>query len=60
MQLNSHILEIRADSVVLQTADASAAKEIPNQYVFILIGGESPDEFLQKTGIEIVEKAVTL
>ena len=60
VQLSSHVREIRADSVVLQTADASAAKEIPNQYVSILIGGESPEEFLQKTGIEIVEKAVTL
>jgi len=26
--------------------------------VFILIGGESPEAFLRKTGIEIVEKVI--
>ena len=33
--------------------------EIPNAFVFVLIGGESPEEFLQKTGVEIVEKVLT-
>ena len=33
--------------------------ETPNHYVFVLIGGESPEEFLRKTGIEIVEKVIT-
>ncbi len=60
VQLNSQVQEIRPDSVVLQAANAGTHAEIPNQYVFISIGGESPDEFLQKTGIEIVEKAITL
>jgi thioredoxin reductase len=32
--------------------------EMPNQFVFILIGGESPEGFLQKIGIEIVEKVI--
>jgi thioredoxin reductase len=30
--------------------------ELQNDYVFILIGGESPEGFLCKIGIEIVEK----
>ncbi len=29
---------------------------LPNDYVFLLLGGESPEEFLQKTGVLIVEK----
>ena len=58
VHFSSQVREVREDSVMLQTAGAE--KEIPNQYVFILIGGESPEEFLQKTGVEIVEKAVTL
>lgn len=31
---------------------------LPNDYTFILIGGESPEDFLRKVGIEIVEKAL--
>jgi thioredoxin reductase (NADPH) len=53
----SQVTEIRPDSVSLTAGGQS--REIANDYVFVLIGGESPDEFLQKTGIEIVEKAVT-
>ncbi len=32
--------------------------EMPNDYVFLLIGGESPEAFLRKIGIEIVEKVI--
>jgi len=31
---------------------------LANDFVFILVGGESPEEFLRKLGIDIVEKAV--
>ena len=34
------------------------AFELPNHYVFLLLGGESPEAFLRKTGIEIVEKVL--
>jgi len=34
--------------------------ELPNDYAIILIGGESPDDFLRRTGIEIVEKALSV
>jgi hypothetical protein len=34
--------------------------ELLNDYVFILIGGESPEEFLRKTGIAIVEKSLSV
>lgn len=34
--------------------------EIPNDYVFILAGGVSPEDFLRKIGVEIVEKVVTV
>ena len=32
--------------------------ELPNDYVFLLLGGESPEGFLQKIGIQIVEKVI--
>jgi thioredoxin reductase len=53
----SKVREIRPQSVVLD--DDSSVTELPNSYVFILIGGESPEAFLQKIGIEIVEKTLS-
>lgn len=32
--------------------------EVEAEFVFILIGGESPEDFLRKAGVEIVEKEV--
>jgi thioredoxin reductase len=52
----SQVLEI-ATSTVKLTCGAEQI-EIPNDFVFIMIGGESPEEFLRKTGVEIVEKAL--
>ncbi|HLK48919.1 MAG TPA: NAD(P)-binding domain-containing protein [Bryobacteraceae bacterium] len=40
----------------VQIASGNRAFELPNHYVFVLIGGESPEGFLRKIGIEIVEK----
>ena len=40
----------------VQIVSANSAFELPNHYVFVLIGGESPEAFLRKIGIEIVEK----
>lgn len=52
----SNVREIRADAVTLDCAGSEVT--IPNSYVFILIGGESPEGFLRKIGVEIVEKSV--
>ena len=54
---NSAVREILPGSV--RIAVDGALRDVQNQYVFVLIGGESPEEFLQKTGVEIVEKALT-
>ena len=54
---NAQVASIQPDAARI-ISDAGP-RTIPNDYVFVLAGGESPDEFLQKTGIEIVEKAVT-
>jgi putative YpdA family bacillithiol system oxidoreductase len=56
--LNSHVVEIQPDRVILEAG--SERCELRNDFVFILIGGESPEEFLQKCGVEMVEKAVRL
>jgi thioredoxin reductase (NADPH) len=54
----SNIVEIRPESVTVDVRGAPA--EIPNHFVFILIGGESPEDFLRRTGIEIVEKSLAV
>lgn len=53
----SQVQEILPDAVRFSVEGRSI--ETPNHYVFVLIGGESPEEFLQKIGIEIVEKVIT-
>ena len=55
--LGSNVKQIDADRVLLDCGGAGSA--LPNDYVFILIGGESPEEFLSKVGIEMVSKALT-
>jgi hypothetical protein len=34
--------------------------EVQNDYVFILIGGNSAEEFLKKTGVGIMEKSLAV
>lgn len=53
----SNVHEIKAGAVVLECE--GQIQELANDFVFVLIGGVSPDEFLRKTGIEIVEKAIS-
>lgn len=53
----SNVLEIRPDCVRLGCGGSEI--NLPNHFVFALIGGESPEEFLRKTGVEIVEKVLT-
>jgi thioredoxin reductase len=50
----SQVTRILPNSV--QIVAGNKVFELPNHYVFVLIGGESPEGFLRKTGIEIVEK----
>jgi thioredoxin reductase (NADPH) len=54
---NSRVLEVGPERAALESDGQRV--ELPNQYVFVLIGGESPETFLRKTGIEIVEKAIS-
>lgn len=56
--LRSTVRQITDTQVVL--ACPSEIISVPNDYVFLLLGGESPEEFLQKTGIQIVEKSLGL
>ncbi len=53
---NSHVREILDGQAVVDCA--GQRRQVPAAFVFILIGGESPEEFLRKAGVEIIEKEV--
>ena len=46
----SNVREIRPEDVILDTPEG--VKTIPNEYVFVLIGGNPPFEFLRKCGVK--------
>ena len=54
--LNSNVDRITAEEVIV--SDSLGQDTLHNDFVFVLIGGEAPEEFLQKIGIAIVEKAI--
>lgn len=56
VMLNSTVERISSNDVIL--ADPTGTVALRNDFVFVLIGGEPAEEFLRKTGIEIVEKAL--
>ena len=53
----SNVVEIRTDSVTLDCEGKNL--NLPNHFAFALIGGEPPEEFLRRTGVEVVEKVLT-
>ncbi len=54
--LNSNVERITAEEVIVN--DSLGQNTLHNDFVFALIGGDAPEEFLQKIGIDIVEKAI--
>jgi thioredoxin reductase (NADPH) len=55
---NSLPTEFRQDKVVLQIN--SGVREIPNDYVWIFAGGEPPRAFLEKIGVRLGNRDMTL
>ncbi len=55
---NSVPVEIRQNAVVLQIHDAT--REIPNDFVWVFAGGEPPRAFLEKIGVRLGDKDLTL
>jgi putative YpdA family bacillithiol system oxidoreductase len=56
LMLNTSVQRISPADIAVNSPEGVST--LPNDFVFTLIGGESPEEFLQKVGIEIVEKAI--
>ena len=49
------VTEIREKSVLVKTS-SGAVEEIENDYIFIMVGGESPKKFLNDCGIEFSKR----
>jgi thioredoxin reductase len=54
--LSSHVDRIDPDAVTLNVN--GAVEQLGNDFVFVMIGGDSPEDFLRRTGIEIVAKTL--
>ena len=54
--LNSELIRIHEQSVEVRSEDA--VHNLPNDYVFVFIGGEMPFAFLERTGILIRQQIV--
>ena len=52
----SAVREIKPKSLVVATPQGD--REIENDYVFVMVGGELPFPLLEKIGIRIVEKEI--
>ncbi|MEL6650975.1 MAG: NAD(P)-binding domain-containing protein, partial [Bacteroidota bacterium] len=53
---NSNVVSINPEHVLLKLNDQEQAQQLPNDLVYIFIGGELPTKFLQKAGVEISKR----
>jgi putative YpdA family bacillithiol system oxidoreductase len=53
---NAQIRKIEPASLTIEAPEG--VSDLKNQYLFILVGGESPEAFLEKIGVQIVERVV--
>lgn len=55
---NSRITTIEAGTVSIAGPASRPPQQLPNDHVFIMIGGELPVQLLEKIGIAVIEKEV--
>ena len=53
---NSNVQSIEDDKVILKVQGQEHMEELPNDLVYIFIGGELPNEFLKNSGIYITKR----
>ncbi len=56
---SSQVLEVRKKDLDIQDEKGQSIN-LPNDYVFALLGGKSPNQFLEKLGISMVTKEVSV
>ncbi len=52
----SNVMSVSPQGALIDVEGAT--QELPDDFVFILIGEESPEDFLRGAGVEIVEKSL--
>ena len=53
---NTRVKQVGSESLVVDGDNGTS--EIPNRWVFVMAGGESPEAFLEKVGVNIVERVI--
>ncbi|RMG30401.1 MAG: 4Fe-4S dicluster domain-containing protein [Bacteroidetes bacterium] len=53
---SSNLVSISEKYVLIKTAEADEAIQLPNDLVYIFAGGELPTKFLKKAGVEITKR----
>ncbi len=56
MLWNTNVTEILEDKVVLVNNLTQERIELPNDFVYVFIGGELPNKFLQNIGVEVQKR----
>ncbi len=50
---NTNVLGIEEDKIIMLNNETNEKYELPNNFVYVFIGGQMPNIFLEKIGIEI-------
>ncbi|MEO0471747.1 MAG: 4Fe-4S ferredoxin, partial [Bacteroidota bacterium] len=53
---NSNLISINPETILMKVAGDVEVRQIPNDLVYIFIGGELPTKFLQSAGVEITKR----
>jgi len=54
LRFSSNVVEVRPESVVLKTGDK--VDELPNDHLFVCIGGDAPVKWLESVGVKFRDK----
>jgi putative YpdA family bacillithiol system oxidoreductase len=54
LRFSSNVVEIKADTVSLKTAEK--VEEMPNDHLFVCIGGDAPVKWLESVGVKFRDK----
>jgi thioredoxin reductase/NAD-dependent dihydropyrimidine dehydrogenase PreA subunit len=54
----SRITSVKSNTITIVDSFSEQSRHLPNDYVFIMIGGELPLQLLERIGISVVEKEI--
>jgi thioredoxin reductase/ferredoxin len=54
LRFSSNVVEVKAETVVLKTGER--VEELPNEHLFVCIGGDAPVKWLESVGVKFRDK----